>query len=1098
MIIDLSLMALVAFAFFAAFSVWRLSQGPVSLDSLTPILVRNLQPEDGAFRVSLDRTVLVWDSERTMLAVQAHGARAVDKTGKTIADAPAVQVNFSIPALTEGVVAPTRLVILNPKVRLARKKDGTIDYGAIVGQAAKTPENAPPRRFHDTKIFPVLIASIMRDPDPGRPLSYLKEVRVLGAEFRIEDRVTGSAWTAREANLYMGRDVVGLRADFSAKLDLGGKPAAISAAGLYSKDQNEINASAGFRRVEPALIGASIPGLEALRFIKVPVNGDLSLVMNGEGDIKDLQLGLAGEGGTLLLPDDTRREVPVETFKADLRLSPDLRQIELVDMQIRLEDGPVIEAGGAMDVGSTRRRTSLTATIHNVDMSTLERYWPKGMAEGARAWITENVTAGSVPEIQAALSLRHLDGKERNESGEIVGGGVTGWEVVYARGALLYSNLKVRYLEGLPPAEKVTGHGTFDQNSFSLKIKSGTVEKLSVGSGKMIISGLQDEIQIAELEVDASGSLSAALRIIDAERLGYAKRIGVKPDDVGGGMAMKLTVKLPLLKDLEIEQVDLGVVADLASVKWPNALLEQEFTADKLQLDLTGKGMTLTGAGVFAGLGINLAWQEDFSGETKFRRELKAGGRIELADFAKLGFPVAPYITGKAPVKIVYSELRNGTGAVALKTDLGPATINIPELAYRKPPGKPGNATLTLDIKDGVATAARDIKMSAPGLALNGTIGFHPKTGKVNSADVTRFAFGRTDIKGKLRIDEDGGYRLVVAGPALDISGLLTPGKDTGGADFKLPPIRAEAQIEKLYTRPNRFVGDATLDVKYDGTIWRAIEFSGALAPTNGEAARIQVSLLPKAGQRTLKIRSADGGAVLKALGITDDVIGGTLRGDGTIDDTKPKRPLTATLRINGIELKNAPAMARLLTLASLEGIAAALDGPGIKFTRLKVPFVLTDDLLVVEDATAIGDDLGFTLKGVLDRKASTVNFAGTIIPSYTLNSLLGNIPVLGQVLVGSKNSGVFAASYTMKGRLAEPDIAVNPLSILAPGVLRILVGGQVDGEALKALPKGEVPKSEVKEGEGGETAAKPKAGPKPKPGTDPSAEQGGRGGMGQ
>ena len=60
----------------------------------------------------------------------------------------------------------------------------------------------------------------------------------------------------------------------------------------------------------------------------------------------------------------------------------------------------------------------------------------------------------------------------------------------------------------------------------------------------------------------------------------------------------------------------------------------------------------------------------------------------------------------------------------------------------------------------------------------------------------------------------------------------------------------------------------------------------------------------------------------------------------------------------------------------------------------------------------------------------------------YTLNSLLGNIPGLGDVLVGPKGGGVFAATYQVSGALVDPDVTVNPLSALAPGILRGLVKG--------------------------------------------------------
>jgi len=60
----------------------------------------------------------------------------------------------------------------------------------------------------------------------------------------------------------------------------------------------------------------------------------------------------------------------------------------------------------------------------------------------------------------------------------------------------------------------------------------------------------------------------------------------------------------------------------------------------------------------------------------------------------------------------------------------------------------------------------------------------------------------------------------------------------------------------------------------------------------------------------------------------------------------------------------------------------------------------------------------------------------------YALNSVLGNIPFIGTLMTGTEDgSGVFAATYKMKGPLEDPEVKVNPLSALAPGILRNIFG---------------------------------------------------------
>lgn len=61
----------------------------------------------------------------------------------------------------------------------------------------------------------------------------------------------------------------------------------------------------------------------------------------------------------------------------------------------------------------------------------------------------------------------------------------------------------------------------------------------------------------------------------------------------------------------------------------------------------------------------------------------------------------------------------------------------------------------------------------------------------------------------------------------------------------------------------------------------------------------------------------------------------------------------------------------------------------------------------------------------------------GIIVPAYRLNALLGNIPLLGGLFTGGKGGGMFALSYRIKGKVADPTISVNALTAIIPGILR-------------------------------------------------------------
>ena len=84
------------------------------------------------------------------------------------------------------------------------------------------------------------------------------------------------------------------------------------------------------------------------------------------------------------------------------------------------------------------------------------------------------------------------------------------------------------------------------------------------------------------------------------------------------------------------------------------------------------------------------------------------------------------------------------------------------------------------------------------------------------------------------------------------------------------------------------------------------------------------------------------------------------------------------------------------------------------------------------------GISLGLTAEGTYSFASSQMNFDGTIIPAYAINSALTSIPLLGQLLNGGeKGGGIFAATYSYRGDIATAQPSVNPLATFAPGFLR-------------------------------------------------------------
>jgi hypothetical protein len=129
-----------------------------------------------------------------------------------------------------------------------------------------------------------------------------------------------------------------------------------------------------------------------------------------------------------------------------------------------------------------------------------------------------------------------------------------------------------------------------------------------------------------------------------------------------------------------------------------------------------------------------------------------------------------------------------------------------------------------------------------------------------------------------------------------------------------------------------------------------------------------------------------------------------------------------------------------------------------IVFKRLRAPFVVGGGKFRLRDAYVNGPQLGATLRGTVDFKSQTVDLGGTYVPLYGLNSALGAIPILGRVLVGRQGEGVVGITFAIKGKLEDPTVLVNPMSVMAPGIFRQIFDftGSVPPDAAAANTTGQ------------------------------------------
>jgi hypothetical protein len=237
-------------------------------------------------------------------------------------------------------------------------------------------------------------------------------------------------------------------------------------------------------------------------------------------------------------------------------------------------------------------------------------------------------------------------------------------------------------------------------------------------------------------------------------------------------------------------------------------------------------------------------------------------------------------------------------------------------------------------------------------------------------------------------------------------------------------------------------VKDVTIDLaKRDGRLV-SLDAKGRLNGNSDIAVR-----LVDGGQneRVVLAESDDAGSAFRLIGFYPRMEGGQTSLKVTLD-AQGLASKTGTLWAKDFTVLGDHVISEVLSNADDDtGVSFGKQEQGetvsrrqrIPFDQLEVPFSVGGGKFVLHDSYVNGPQLGATLRGNVDFKNKVVDLGGTFVPLYGLNSALGSIPIIGNLLVGRRGEGIVGITYSIKGPAGNPLVRVNPLSIVAPGIFR-------------------------------------------------------------
>lgn len=1013
---------LIAMGLTVGIALGRLSTGPVVLDWMRPNVERALTPGNSDIQVTVGRAELRLDESRRTIELVGLDVRYRSDAGRPFLTFPEVNVALSVEAfLKHGLVAASNVEARAPSLRLTRGADGKIGLYSTDTVDSQTLSEADIVDF---------LRHLVLAPKSDDRIAFLKRLQISGGTIVYDDQIHAETLTAKAADLVLIRQKDGVNGWLRADLVQGEGRASLQLLGRTDMAAETVHLDVEARN----LVLADLAETWRLDFpwlprefdqVRSPVQASFKSTLDFEGRLSPVEVDLRMVDGLLDLPDHLATPLDVTLGEFQGLVTAGFDAIDVKQFRL-ISRGAEFNAGGRVSWQNDEPSIKLDLMASQVRVEDFSTFWPPGFGEDGRRWVMENIKTGLVPKAEARLELRPSDfGPQPLRDNAL-------------KGTFTFEELSVRYVDTMPPIERGFGTASFDADRLHFDVRGGENAGVRLKNGTVTITGVgkpgREATQLTVL-AEAEGSIDRTLSLLDHPPLDVAKDLDIAPEQTSGEVRAKLDIRMPLHDDVSEDEVDVLADAKLSQVAinglprlGPDILLEQ----GAFDLVVGSEAVRLDGTADIAGLPVTIDIEEPLIEGTAKRRIL-VSGQVTKAMADRLDLAVEG-VDGALAFKATMTETSDNIW-VDLEADLLDLAVAFPGITWQKAAGEKGKLLASIAVPNEGPIDVKQFEVSAPGLKAAGSLALSQPSYQVSKLALTNIQLGNSQGALHLRWDDEVGQEIIVEAEMLDLDSLLAGDDGHDDLDLDFDRLHMAIRADHVIYRGVQFQ-DIQADAFRLTNSWRTASFLGSLS--SGD--KIALELVPDGDLQRLEIRSDDAGALIMALGLGQRLDGGAFHLSATLTSQNPVIA-NGRLEINRFTLANAPLLARLLTVASLTGIGNLLEGEGIQFDNMILPFAVEDQVIDLKDGLLRGSQIGLTTKGAIDLKAETLDLAGTIIPVYSINRLIGQVPIIGRILTGSDGRGAFAATYRINGPRNQPTFYVNPLSILAPGLIRDFFG---------------------------------------------------------
>lgn len=762
--------------------------------------------------------------------------------------------------------------------------------------------------------------------------------------------------------------------------------------------------------------------------------------ISGEKGPPVWRYSLNGQNGTMEASEFGVAPVHLEEWSVLGSVIPRRGVVEIGEFKVKGGGGEV-SMRGMMVAGPKGQSLRAEVTVSPMPLATLKALWPRSLARGGREWVGERISAATF----LGGSLRFTSGEfmqEEAASGAAASGTATSERL---SGTFEMSDIVGTPLEGMAPVTAPRALVHLENNAMEVTVPDATATL--PGDRKVVAKTIRlfsNDVVIprpdSELTFNVQSDLGPYLELLGSLPFDQVRTVRDIPQNAEGKVEASIKLGIPLIDDLKADEVRVEGKARISDGRFGKVAGQFDVQGFTLALDLSNNVLDAKGDLLVNGVPAKITGQRILSGNPGQQPPIKVTAKLDDSDRTQLGMDVNEHVRGVVPIEITLSRDVHPDPVIKLKADLTDAEMMIDAVGWKKAQGR--SAVLETDIVSGkkYKTELQNLKLVGDDIAVEGWVGIEGdgETREFYFPELTLNVVSRLEVQGTK--SKEGIWNIKAKGKTFDGRNFfksLFSVDEAKKAKSAKPDLGTDftGEVDTVLGADDLAIKGVKLKLSTRSEKLSSLDVRGTLEG----GAPIAAVLDKSGGQRRLLADSSDAGTALKLVGFYPNIQGGRLRLEVNLDG-KGAAEKTGILWVENFKVLGDPIVSEVV--GSAEQGRPALSGRQVtrevySFDRMRAPFSVGYGQFVLEDAYVRGPLMGANLTGKVDFRTRRINLGGTYIPLQGLNSALGGIPVLGQLISGTRGEGIFGITFGIQGNLGNPQVLVNPLSMVTPGIFR-------------------------------------------------------------